>query len=135
MNRKPKYFKFCTLDEEEHEAQFYRIPLPAIEAYDFEQTSISYSYDTIWRAEEMTKIYTHQFVFVAKQTSEVIAFRDALNRKEKLVFITIAYDDDSTVEIYDDSTGVTKWFTNEADEIVFLLFYKEDNTDDKKLHH
>lgn len=135
MNRKPKYLEFSTLDEKKYEAQFYRIPFLVIEAYDFEQTSISYSYDTIWRAEEITKIYTHNFVFIAKQTSEVIAFRDALDRKEKLVFITIAYEDDSTVEIYDDDTGVTKWFTNDADGINFFLFYKEDNTNDKNLHH
>ena len=124
MNRKPKYLKFSTLNEEEREAQFYRIPLSAIEAYDIEQTSISYSYDTIWRAEEITKIYAHQFDFIAKQTSEVIAFRDALDRKEKLVFITITYEDDSTVEVYDDGNGITKWYENKAGEIVFLLFNK-----------
>lgn len=127
MNRKPKYLDFTTLDKEEREAQFYRIPLSAIEVYDFEQTSISYSYDTIWNAEEMTKIYTHKFVFIAKQTSEVIAFRDALNRKEKLVFITISYDDDSTVEVYDDGDGITKWCANDADGIIFLLFYNEND--------
>lgn len=135
MNRKPKYLKFVTLDEEKYQTQFYCIPLSAIEAYDFEQTSISYSYDTIWSAEEMTKIYVNQFTFITKQTSETIAFRDALDRKEKLVFIIIVYEDDSTVDIYDDGTGVTKWLTNDAGGIIFLLFYKEDNTDDKKLHH
>lgn len=127
MNRKPKYLEFSTIDEEKYNAQFYRIPISAIEVYDFEQTSISYSYDIIWSAEEMTKIYTHKFVFIAKQTSEVIAFRDALDRKEKLVFITIAYEDDSTVEVYDEDNGdgITKWYANDAGGIVFLLFYKE----------
>lgn len=125
MNRKPKYLEFSTVDEEKYEAQFYRISLSAIEAYDIEQTSISYSYDTIQDAEEMTKIYAHHFDFIAEQTSEVIAFRDALDRKEKLVFITISYEDDSTVEVYDDGNGITKWYANDAGGIVFLLFYKE----------
>lgn len=124
MNRKPKYLEFSTLNEEEREAQFYRIPLSAIEAYDIEQTSISYSYDTIWRAEEVTKIYAHHFDLITKQTSKAIAFRDALDRKEKLVFITIVYEDDSTIEVYDDGNGITKWYENKAGEIVFLLFNK-----------
>lgn len=127
MNRKPKYLEFSTLDKEEREAQFYRIPISAIEVYGIEQISISYSYDTIWNAEEMTKIYTHKFVFIAKQTSEVIAFRDALDRKEKLVFIKISYDDDSTVEVYDDGDGITKWCANDAGGIIFLLFYNEND--------
>lgn len=124
MNRKPKYLEFSTLDKEEREAQFYRIPNSAIEAYDIEQTSISYSYDTIWSAEETTKIYTHHFDLIAKQTSEVIAFREALNRKEELVSITIVYEDDSTVEFYDDGDGITKWYENKAGGIAFLLFNK-----------
>lgn len=127
MNRKPKYLEFSTLNEEEREAQFYRIPLSAIEAYDIEPTSISYSYDTIWSAEEITKIYAHHFVLITKQTSEVIAFRNALDRKEKLVYITIVYEDDSTVEVYDDGDGIIKWYENKAEGIVFLLFNKEND--------
>lgn len=134
MNRKPKYIVFVTLEKETYRRQYYRIPLPAIEVYDIEQSSINYGFDAKWGV-EMTAIYANQFTFIAKQTSEVIAFRDALDRKEKLFFITIMYEDNSAINIYDDGTGIAKWLINDADKIIFLLFYKEDNTDDKKLHH
>lgn len=126
MNRKPKYLEFSTLDEEKYNAQFYRIPLSAIEAYDFEQTSISYSYDTIWSAEEITKIYTHKFVFITKQTSEVIAFRDALDRKETLFFVTIDYDDGTSISVFDNEDGFEQWRKNETDEgITFFLYCRK----------
>lgn len=128
MNRKPKYLVFATLEKETYKRQFYRIPLSAIEVYNFEQSSINYVFDAKWSV-EMTKIYVNQFTFITKQTSETIAFRDALERKEKLLFITIIYEDNSTTNIYDDGAGiaVAKWLINDASKIIFLLFYKEND--------
>ena len=121
---KPTYFNIFTLDEK-RDVKTYRIPNSAIKIFEMKLESVEYGFN-VELDEEIKKVYTNNFTLVTKKTEETRVACNALDRKETLFFVTIDYDDGTSVSVFDNEDGFEQWRKNETDEgITFFLYCRK----------